>query len=392
MERALPFTMNISSTCLLMNIKFLDLQKINHRFVHHFRRNLTDVLDAGWFLQGGFTQKFEEAFANYCNLKHCVGVANGLDALTLILLAQKNLKQWDDGDEVIVPAHTFVASAQAVVRSGLQPVFVDVDEHDFLLDASRIEEQITSRTRGIMPVHLYGRCCEMKQIHSLARKYDLFIIEDAAQAHGARYAPFDAKAGSLGHAAAFSFYPGKNLGALGDGGAVVSNDERLIEQVRILANYGSKTKYDHAYSGMNSRLDELQAAFLLTKLSALDNDNQRRQAIAQRYIEEIRNPNIELPYSTDTQCIRNSVFHIFPVFSIQRNSLQQHLQRLGISTLIHYPIPLHHQRCFQGKSTSQLHLPNSEKIARRELSIPISPVMEENEVEYVIQTLNSFQT
>lgn len=382
-----------------MKVLFQDLQKHNDRFSPHFQQCLSEVLDEGWFLHGKFTQSFEKAFAAYCEVKYCVGVANGLDALTLIFLAKKDLEKWEDHDEVILPAHSFVASAQAVVLSGLRPVFVDIDEKDFLLDVSLIEDKITSRTRAIMPVHLYGKCCDMVEIGRIAEKYNLFILEDAAQAHGAFYEKKEGhlssstskRVGSWGGAAAFSFYPGKNLGALGDGGAVVSHDEKLINRVRILANYGAPQKYAHDYLGRNSRLDELQAAFLLTKLKFLDKDNQRRQQIALRYITEIKNPSIILPYSAEKEASRQSVFHIFPILCQERELLQSYLHERGIFTQIHYPLPLHRQRCLLPYVRSRGSFPNAEKTALQEVSLPIGAVMEEDEVEYVIHNLNAFR-
>lgn len=371
-----------------MNIPFLDLQRINARFESEFQQCLTNVLQAGWFLQGEHTQKFENDFAAYSENQYAVGVANGLDALVLILQAQKELAGWEDGDEVIVPSHTFVASALAIVQAKLTPILVDVHIDDFLLDAAQIEVAITHRTRAIMPVHLYGKCCDMESISAIACKHRLFVIEDAAQAHGATYQ--GRKVGSLGDAAAFSFYPGKNLGALGDGGAVVSKHTSLIRRVKILANYGAEHKYKHLYRGRNSRLDELQAAFLSVKLAHLDADNGKRQRIAQRYLSEIQNEHIVLPYAKDDNAHRNSVFHVFPILNRQREDLQSYLKASGIATLIHYPTPIHRQPAFQTIISEGQSFPNAEIIAAQELSLPISPVMREAEVDYVIRTLNAF--
>lgn len=372
-----------------MKIPFLDLQKINYRYEAEFQKCLKKVLQAGWFLQGESTQEFEESFSRYCQSSFAVGVANGLDALALILQAQKELEGWKDGDEVILPAHTFVASALAVVQAKLSPVLVDVCIHDALIDVEKIEAAVRSRTRAIMPVHLYGKCCDMERIAEIATQHGLFVVEDAAQAHGAIY--HGRKAGSLGDAAAFSFYPGKNLGALGDGGAVVSDNPLLIERVRRLANYGAERKYDHQYLGRNSRLDEIQAAFLSIKLKTLDEDNRRRKEIAKRYLNEISNDHLRPLYPQDEEALPYPVYHLFPILTKHRRALQTYLMDRGIATLIHYPTPIHQQRVFHGIISQDMSFPNAERIASEELSIPISPVMTNEEVDYVIKTLNSFQ-
>ena len=369
-------------------VSFLDLRKINARFSAVFHEDLTKVLESGWYLRGEATAQFEQAFARYCGVEHCVGVANGFDALTLTLLTQKDLAGWPDSAEVIVPAHTFVATVQAVVRAGLQPVLVDVLE-DGLISPKAVEGAINSRTRAILPVHLYGKLAAMEEINVLAKKYSLFVLEDAAQAHGARRD--GRKAGAWGDAAAFSFYPGKNLGALGDGGAVTTNCPELAERIRCLGNYGAPEKYKHEWLGMNSRLDELQAAFLSRKLTRLDEDNARRRVIARYYTENIRKDCFALPYS-DAQLIgEDHVFHIFPLRSSQRDELQSQLSHSGIETLIHYPVPIHRQQCFSGQIAPNLHFEQAEAWAAEELSLPISPVMEEKEAELVVQTLNQLE-
>lgn len=369
-------------------VSFLDLRKINARFSDDFHGDLSRVLKSGWYLRGEATAQFEQSFAKYCGVEHCVGVANGLDALTLTLLAQKDLAGWSDSAEVIVPAHTFVATAQAVVRAGLQPVLVDVLE-DGLIAPKAVEGAINPRTRAVIPVHLYGKLAAMEEITALAKKHALFVLEDAAQAHGAQRD--GRKAGAWGDAAAFSFYPGKNLGALGDGGAVTTNCPELAERIRCLGNYGAPEKYKHTWLGTNSRLDELQAAFLSRKLMRLDEDNARRRVIARYYTENIRKDCLALPYS-DAQLIgEDHVFHIFPLRSPQRTELQSHLSQAGIETLIHYPVPVHWQECFSGRIPANLHFEQAEAWAAEELSLPISPVMGEKEAELVVQTLNQLE-
>lgn len=369
-------------------VSFLDLRKINARFSDVFHEDLAKVMESGWYLRGEATAQFEQSFAKYCGVEHCVGVANGLDALTLTLLAQKDLAGWPDSAEVIVPAHTFVATAQAVVRAGLQPVLVDVLE-DGLIAPKAVEGAINPRTRAVIPVHLYGKLAAMEEITALAKKHALFVLEDAAQAHGAQRD--GRKAGAWGDAAAFSFYPGKNLGALGDGGAVTTNCPELAERIRCLGNYGAPEKYKHTWLGTNSRLDELQAAFLSRKLMRLDEDNARRRVIARYYTENIRKDCFALPYS-DAQLIgEDHVFHIFPLRSPQRTELQSHLSQAGIETLIHYPVPVHWQECFSGRIPANLHFEQAEAWAAEELSLPISPVMGEKEAELVVQTLNQLE-
>lgn len=357
-------------------IKFLDLQKITDSFQPELNESIRRVVESGWYLQGRETQSFEEEFATFCNKQYCIGVGNGLDALTLILSAWKSLYGWNDSDEVIVPAMTFVATAQAVVRAGLQPVLVDVTSNA-LIDPVLAETAVTSRTRAIIPVHLYGQTADMAGILAMAERHHLMVLEDAAQAHGGR------DVARFGHAAAFSFYPGKNLGALGDGGAVVTDDPVLATRVRILANYGARVKYYHEYSGCNSRLDELQAAVLRVKLHRLTEDNERRRCIAARYQEEIHHPLLRmLDIDTDS-----SVWHIFPIFvsenrssALGRDHLQEKLTNSGIHTLIHYPIPLQHQSCLALGGS----YPMAATIADAELSLPISPVMTDEEVTAVI--------
>ena len=373
-------------------VKFLDVAAINERFLEAFHNDITEVVQSGRALLGQQTQKFEEEFAEYCHTTHCVGVANGLDALWLTLMAKKILEGWTENDEVIVPEHTFIATVQAVVRAGLKPILAPVSNDDYLLDVSQLTPIFSSKTRAILPVHLYGKMADMNSIATFAAQHNLFILEDAAQAHGAQYAGHPAGDRPWQGAAAYSFYPGKNLGALGDGGAMVTNDESLANCVRQLANYGSSTKYHHEYMGTNSRLDELQAAFLRHKLRSLQEDNKKRRKIARRYLTEIRNPLISLPYPTlDLSQKLESVFHIFPIFSQHRTRLQEHLQEAHIETLIHYPIPIHKQQCIRHFWRDENDFLTAERIANEELSLPISPVLLDEHVTRVIRALNTFE-
>lgn len=373
-------------------VKFLDVAAINERFLEAFHNDITEVVQSGRALLGQQTQKFEEEFAEYCHTTHCVGVANGLDALWLTLMAKKILEGWTENDEVIVPEHTFIATVQAVVRAGLKPILAPVSNDNYLLDVSQLTPILSSKTRAILPVHLYGRMADMNSIATFAAQHNLFILEDAAQAHGAQYAGHPAGDRFWQGAAAYSFYPGKNLGALGDGGAMVTNDESLANCVRQLANYGSSTKYHHEYMGTNSRLDELQAAFLRHKLRSLQEDNKKRRKIARRYLTEIRNPLISLPYPTlDLSQKLESVFHIFPIFSQHRTRLQEHLQEGYIETLIHYPIPIHKQQCIRHFWRDENDFLTAEQLANEELSLPISPVLSDEHVTRVIRALNTFE-
>lgn len=364
-------------------IKFLDIQRITESFEPKLSAEVQRIVSSGWYLLGKEVAKFEKAFAEYCDSTHCVGVANGLDALTLILMAWREMYGWREKDEVIVPANTYIASILAITRAGLAPVLCEPNEDDALIDASRIESLITPRTRAIMVVHLYGQVCDMGNITPIAKSHNLKVIEDCAQSHGALYK--GARAGALGDAAGFSFYPGKNLGALGDGGAVVTNDRTLARVVRTLANYGSREKYVNQYKGVNSRLDEIQAAVLNVKLLRLDADNDRRRQIARRYIKQMNNPEIVLP---KVNSWLGHVFHQFTIRCTHRDELQKYLKSQGIDTLIHYPIPPHKQEAF--KEWNEYELPITEKIHEEILSLPISPVMTDEEVNNVIQAINHF--
>ncbi len=367
-----------------INIPYLPLQKINDRDASAIKEAISKVVDSGWYLRGEQTSLFEKEYAAYIGTDYCVACGNGLDALTLILRAYKEMGMLHDGDEVIVPANTYIASILAITENHLAPVLVEPRIGTFQIDDTLIEEKITSKTRAIMLVHLYGRCAYTERIAQLSDKYHLLLIEDNAQAHGCCFE--GRKTGSLGHAAGHSFYPGKNLGALGDGGAVTTDDEQLAEVVRALGNYGSSKKYHFEYLGRNSRLDEIQAAVLRIKLRLLDQDNQRRQEIALRYIQEIDNPQLRLP---SEEFVRNSVHHIFPVLCEQRDRLQEYLCEHGVETIIHYPIPPHQQPCYASWNTNRL--PVTEQIHRQELSIPLHPLLAEEEITTIIHLLNKFQ-
>ncbi len=371
----------------MMDIKYLDLQKITGTFGPELLQAVQGVIQSGWFLYGSETRLFEQEFAAYCGASECLGVANGLDALTIILKSYKNIEGWGDDDEVIVPAFTFIASASAISRAGLRPVFCDVSAGDSLLDASLLEPLVTPRTRAILPVHLYGRVCDMDAIRSIADAHGLKVVEDCAQSHGA-CSEKGSKAGSLGHAAAFSFYPGKNLGALGDGGTIVSDDKELIAESHTIANYGMSVKYVHPKQGINSRLDELQAAVLRVKLRRLDADNACRQQIARAYDEGISNASLRLPY-TGAGGKRKSVYHIYPIYCNERDKLHDYLEQQGIHTQIHYPIPVHKQKAYT--EWNQHSFPAAERLAETELSLPLNPSLTQKEVSYIIDKLNHFK-
>lgn len=340
------------------------------------------VLDKSYFIQGDECRKFEEEFAEYCGVKYCVGVATGLDALFLILKAM-NI---GNGDEVIVPSNTYIATALAVSYTGAKPVFVEPEIETFNINPSRIEEKITSNTKAIITVHLQGRTANMKAINFIAKKHNLKVIEDAAQAHGAKYK--GKKAGSLGDAAGFSFYPGKNLGALGDGGCVTTNDKALADKVRALGNYGSDYKYHHIYKGVNSRLDEIQAAFLRVKLPNLDIWNEDRRATAKKYFEGIKNPLIKLPLKSTDEF--EHIYHVFVIRCDKRDELEKYLNDNGIGTLKHYPIPMHEQECYKDLGIKHGELPIAEEISRTVLSIPMYYGMTDEEINYVIEVINKF--
>ena len=422
-------------------IKYLDLQQLNASFEPALSDALTRVSRSGWYLYGEATARFEQDFARYCGTAHCIGTGNGLDALTLIFLAYREAGTMSAGDEVIVPANTYIATLLAILRAGLKPVLCEPSPVTCNIDASRAETLITPRTRAILPVHLYGRLADMQGIHDLAARYGLKIIEDAAQAHGAiclkepqahgsisgedfqrdciisdeslqrdcmisdeglqkgcmisdeslqRGEGQPLRAGNLGDAAAFSFYPAKNLGALGDGGAVTTNDAHLASLVRAIANYGSTTKYIHQYPGINSRLDELQATALSVKLPRLDKDNARRREIARLYHEHIHWERLHLRNNIAPEGIgTDNVFHIFPVFSTHRDELQQHLAAHHVQTQIHYPVPPHRQAALR-QAYGMQKLPITERIHNEELSLLISPLLTDGEIGRIIDCINTF--
>jgi len=364
-------------------IPFLNLKAITEKYSDEILKAVNEVVLSGWYLQGNANDRFEKNYADYIGTKYAIGVANGLDALRLILRAYLELGILHEGDEVIVPANTYIASILAITDNKLKPVFVEPDPITFQIDDTRIENAISSRTKAIMIVHLYGRCSYTSLIGELCSKHGLKLIEDNAQAHGCYYG--EIKTGAIGEAAGHSFYPGKNLGALGDAGAVTTNDETLANTIRALANYGSRVKYVSEYQGMNSRLDEIQAAVLDVKLKYLDEDIAARKRIAQRYIAEIDHLEIHVPQLKDW---KSHVFHLFPIFTEKREKLQQYLTSNGIQTLIHYPIPPHKQICYS--EFNHLSLPITEKIHNEELSLPISPVMSNDDVSTVIEILNKW--
>ena len=364
-------------------IKFLDLQKINAQYQQDLKKAAERVIDSGWYLLGNEIAEFENRFAEYCGVNYCVGVANGLDALRLILRAYMALGVIKEDDEVIVPANTYIATILAISDNGLKPVLVEPDLETYNIDPELIEEKITQKTKAILIVHLYGQNAYCHKIKSLCEQYNLKLIEDCAQAHGAKYK--DRKVGSLGDAAGFSFYPGKNMGALGDAGAVTTNDPELASIVRALGNYGSFKKYEHNYKGLNSRMDEIQAAFLTVKIKYLEQENEARKKVANFYMENISNPNIVLP---TIQKEEGKVWHLFVIRTKERDFLQKYLMENGVQTLVHYPIPPHKQLAYI--EWNNLHFPNTEKIHAEVLSLPISPVMDQNEVEEVCKILNNY--
>jgi dTDP-4-amino-4,6-dideoxygalactose transaminase len=366
-----------------MTVPFLDYRLTNQAHFDEYLGAVRRVLESGWYVLGKEVEAFEKEYAAWCGSPLCVGVANGLDALILIFEGYKALGVMKDGDEVIVPANTYIASILAVSRAGLIPVPVEPNSNTFNIDPDCIEEAITSRTRAILPVHLYGQCTDMEPIMTIAGRHRLKVIEDSAQAHGATY--HGRKAGALGHAAGHSFYPGKNLGAIGDAGAVTTDDLDLATAIRALRNYGSHTKHHNLYKGYNSRLDELQAAILRVKLGYLDEENSRRARVAQKYLMGIRHPEVTLPHIAEYGI---PCWHLFVVRCKQRETLQQYLSAHGVQTAIHYPVPPHHQPAYREWTT--LSFPITEAVHREVLSLPMSPVMTDPEIMHVVSVVNSF--
>ncbi len=362
-----------------MDIKYTDFERMHKPIEKELEQCYKEVFNSQWFIQGRKLEQFEREFAEYCQTDYCVGVGNGLDALRLILQAC----DIGEGDEVIVPSNTFIATVLAISYTGASPVFVEPDISTLLINPDLIEEKITSRTKGIMVVHLYGRIAQMEKIMDIAKKHKLKVFEDCAQAHGAIRNGI--KAGAWGDAGAFSFYPGKNLGALGDAGAVTTNNKELAEKVRALGNYGSRIKYKHEYKGVNSRLDELQAGFLSVKLKYLDKWTQERKEIADKYYKGINNEKIKLPSYT-----KENVYHIFPVLADNRNQLQKYLEEKGIHCLIHYPTAIHLQEAYRDMGLKRGAYPLAERICDTELSIPLYPGMTDGEIQYVIDAINEY--
>ncbi|MDR2956148.1 MAG: DegT/DnrJ/EryC1/StrS family aminotransferase [Prevotella sp.] len=364
-------------------IPFLDLKRENERYGDEIKEAVNRVIDSGWYILGKEKEQFEKAFAGYCGTQFCVGVGNGLDAIRLILMAYMEQGIMQDGDEIILPANSFIATALAVTQCKLKPIFADCDPVTYNIAPSSIRERITPKTRAIIAVHLYGQIAPMDELNDIAKEYNLRLIEDAAQAHGAVYK--DRKAGNLADAAAFSFYPVKNLGGLGDAGAITTNNKGLAHTIQSLSNYGSVEKYIHQYKGMNSRLDEIQAAILSVKLKYLDEENKQRQQIASLYSEKIKNKHIILPQIKD---INSHVFHLYVIRTKQRDILQKFLMDNGVQTQIHYPVTIHKQKAYI--DSSHVNLPVCERLQNEVLSLPLYPSLTKNEIEKVIDLLNSW--
>lgn len=366
-------------------ISFLDLKSINGQYREELIDAAVRVIDSGWYIQGKELQYFEEEFAAYCGTRHCIGVANGLDALSITLRAWKVLGKLKVGDEIIVPANTYIASILAITENRLTPVLVEPDAQTYNLNPKLIEQAITSKTKAILPVHLYGQLADMPAIMDIAKRHNLLVLEDSAQAHGASMN--SKKSGNWGDASGFSFYPGKNLGALGDAGAITTNDSELAEVIRALSNYGSQKKYENLYQGINSRLDEMQAAMLRVKLRHLDTEIKKRRKVAKAYKDGITNKALSI-VNQHSDSGENHVWHIFVIQTRQREALQQHLIEKGVQTSIHYPIPPHHQKAYQAWSSQSY--PLSEVMHQEVMSLPMSPVMSNEEVQIVIEAVNLY--
>jgi len=367
----------------MKTISFLDLKRINAQYKAEIMSTLERVFDSGWYIMGEELKNFESNFSSFCNVKYCIGVANGLDALTLVLRAWKELGYIKSGDEVIVPGNTYIASILAITENDLTPVLVEPDPNTYNITVAEIEKRVTSKTKVILPVHLYGQISEMKELCLFAKQNNLLVLEDCAQSHGAEIEGISA--GSWGDAGAFSFYPGKNLGALGDAGAITTNDSRLAETLFALRNYGSHIKYMNIYQGVNSRLDELQAAVLNVKLKYLMKETKIRRDMAEYYINNINNSLIKLPF------VKHRKMHVWHLFVIQcdhRDALQQYLKEHNIATLIHYPLPPHKQEAY--RNLNDIHLPITEMIHEKVLSLPLDPTMEYDDLQQVIKVINDF--
>lgn len=364
-------------------IKFFDLQQLNQSYEEAFHKKMQNVFDKGWYILGNEVQLFESNFASYCGTKYCIGIGNGLDALVLILKGYIHLGKLQKGDEVIVPANTFIATILAVLQADLVPILVEPDTETFNISSSEVAKAITTKTKAIIAVHLYGQLADMASFEALSKQHNLLLIEDAAQAHGAEIN--GKRAGNFGHAAAFSFYPSKNLGCLGDGGAVVTNDNELNDTVRKLRNYGSEEKYTNEFIGYNSRLDEIQAAFLNIKLPDLDRQNEQRRKAALRFLYEIKNPKIKLPFYDGS---KNHVFHLFVIQTDNRENLKNYLFENRVETATHYPIPPHQQKALV--SFNHLYFPITETIHQTVLSLPLTPLLTDNQITTIVDLLNKY--
>lgn len=365
-------------------IPFLDLKIINNAYKDSLCEAASRVIQSGWYIRGEECKAFEKEFATYCGTKYCIGVANGLDALILIFRAYKELGDMADGDEIIVPANTYIASILAISHCNLVPILVEPSINTYLLDPSQIEEKITPKTKAILAVHLYGQTCQMDTINLIAKKYNLKVVEDSAQSHGAYFQ--DKRCGNLSDASGFSFYPGKNLGALGDAGAITTNNEDLANIIQALGNYGSHKKYENLYEGLNSRLDEIQAAMLRIKLQNIDHENKIRQQIANYYLLHVKNKNLILP---TLRSDKEHVWHLFVVRTKQRDKLIKHLNLHGIETMVHYPIPPHKQKAYS--QLNSLSLPITEKIHNEVLSIPLNISITQDQCEKIVNALNTYK-
>lgn len=366
-------------------IKFLDIGKINSQYQNELKAASNRVIESGWYILGSEVANFEKDLSSYIGAQHSIGVSNGLDGLRLILKSYIEIGIISPGDEIIVPSNTFIASVLAITENGLIPVFVEPDIRTYNIDFEKIEKKITDKTRAIMVVHLFGRVCWSEKLEYISKKYNLKIIEDNAQAIGASWRGI--KTGNLGDAAAFSFYPGKNLGALGDAGAVTTNDNELADVIRAVGNYGSKKKYEHKYIGLNTRMDEIQAAFLSVKLKYLDKENSIRKQLAKKYVENIKNSYLELPNIPDNES--EHVWHLFVIKTKKRDEFQKYLNDLKIENLIHYPIPIHKQEAY--KELSNLYLPITEQLQKEIISIPISSIIDNNQQDNIIKQINFFK-
>jgi dTDP-4-amino-4,6-dideoxygalactose transaminase len=366
-------------------INFLDLKNINLQYHEELTNCFDKVMNSGFYISGNELRGFEREFADYCGSQYCVGVGNGLDALTLTLRAWKELGKLKDGDEIIVPANTYIATILAITRNNLVPLMVEPDAKTFNLDSDKIASKISKSTKAILVVHLYGQISNMSKILDVSNKFNLLVLEDSAQAHGASIE--GKKAGSWGDASGFSFYPVKNLGALGDAGAVTTDSKELAETIRALGNYGSFIKYENNFQGVNSRLDEIQAAILRVKLKYLDNDNDKRRKVASYYLSKIKNPYIKLPFFSESE---QHVFHLFVIQCDFRDQLSSYLLKNQIQTIIHYPIPAYSQKCYENLTINSKDFPITDKIHRNIISLPISPIISHSSQKYIVEILNKF--